>query len=321
LTRSTVINAQLRDGWVTPKDKLVGGHLFKAEFGGPDDETNVVPWSQTAEREHGVFEKTYEAAAVKDAKILANKIKKAKVDAAKSTGTPDALATATDGFAATVTTKATFADRPDLEVSEDELTAAGWEETDPERAKRKEKFADVAERFSGIPTQVSVTVAGLSDGEKKTDLKDAEIAPDFKRNDEAIKPEYIVPVRYKRNATGPRPFSMVPDWVAIKKKNRSAEDEARLKKLNHVKDRHGDHFGVTGGSFTDLQELESKLSAFIQADSTEQIEGMYLGDEVLHYVDGTTKIWLCTTPTGELVAGFKLSEGQYNILIKQGTVG
>jgi Domain of unknown function (DUF4157) len=37
----------------------LGGHLFKAEYGGHDDITNVVPWIQTAENKYATFEKAY----------------------------------------------------------------------------------------------------------------------------------------------------------------------------------------------------------------------------------------------------------------------
>jgi hypothetical protein len=38
-------------------------------------------------------------------------------------------------------------------------------------------------------------------------------------------------------------------------------------------------------------------------------------------VNAGTKQWVCTTPTGELVAGFKLSQLQFDKLLSQGTVG
>jgi hypothetical protein len=38
-----------------------GGHLLKAEYGGPDDETNVVPWYKTMEEAYGLFESWYES--------------------------------------------------------------------------------------------------------------------------------------------------------------------------------------------------------------------------------------------------------------------
>ena len=42
--------------------------------------------------------------------------------------------------------------------------------------------------------------------------------------------------------------------------------------------------------------------------------------DVLHYVNSGTKLWVCTEPDGTLVASFKLGQGQYDILIKEGTV-
>ncbi|NKB82672.1 MAG: hypothetical protein GKS05_12460 [Nitrospirales bacterium] len=37
----------------------LGGHLFKAEYGGHDDITNVVPWVNAAEKKYTTFEKAY----------------------------------------------------------------------------------------------------------------------------------------------------------------------------------------------------------------------------------------------------------------------
>lgn len=37
----------------------LGGHLFKAEYGGHDDISNVVPWTQTAESKYSTFERAY----------------------------------------------------------------------------------------------------------------------------------------------------------------------------------------------------------------------------------------------------------------------
>src|SRR5438552_13541562 len=60
--RTAIINAQLTKGWVTPNNlQLTGGHLFKREFGGPDDDTNVVPWATSNEAAFGVTEDEYKA--------------------------------------------------------------------------------------------------------------------------------------------------------------------------------------------------------------------------------------------------------------------
>jgi hypothetical protein len=303
--RTRRINAQMTDGWVTPNQQLIGGHLFKAEFGGPDDDSNVVPWIPGVEAEFGLVETDYKKAADADA-----------TNAAKTN----------TAFTATIKTKATFVDRPDLLVSDGDLTNAGWTDTQPGRDDRKKKYTDVAENFSGIPTVVSVSITGLSSGVKAFSKAGAAIAPTFTRNDLAIQPGYVLPGRFKRKATEARVFPVIPDWLAFKKAKANAKapaDVQRHKKLNHVASRHGADFGVPGNGFADLERLEGALNTFIKDTNNEQIEGIYLLGkiDVLHYVNAGTKQWVSTTPTGELVAGFKLSQLQFDKLLSQGTVG
>jgi hypothetical protein len=301
LKRTVVINGQVKDGWVTPSEKIMGGHLFKSEFGGPDDETNVVPWTQNTENDFSGFEKLYKDTADKDAKNAAS---------------------ANNSFTAAVKTKATFIDRPDLEVSEEELNTAGWTLDDPERGERKAKFADVAERFSGIPTTLSVEVTGVTGGPLTFSRSQPALAPTYQRNNEAIKPAFGVPTRFRRNGTETRKFSTIPDWDAYKKAKAKKPEEIKLaKKLDHVVSHHPGDFGVTGNSVTKLQELEGKIHTFVFDMTNEQIPGTYMGIDVLHYVNNVSRLWACTTPAGELVAAFVLGVGQYGILTKRGTVG
>jgi hypothetical protein len=49
-------------------DPYTGGHLFKAEYGGPDNITNVVPWDNGAEDKYSNFEAAYRRAALAKAK-------------------------------------------------------------------------------------------------------------------------------------------------------------------------------------------------------------------------------------------------------------
>jgi hypothetical protein len=49
------------------KDDYIGGHLFKREYGGPDNITNVVPWLKIAEDNYSKFEGKYEEATIKAA--------------------------------------------------------------------------------------------------------------------------------------------------------------------------------------------------------------------------------------------------------------
>ena len=299
LKRPLVINAQLKAGWVTPGTPVMGAHLVKAEFGGPDDETNVVPWGQTTEDRFSIFEDEYKAAADKDAKQAA---------------------TTNTGFAATINTHATFADRPDLLVSDEDLNTAGWGPVDAKRQERKDKYAEVSERFSGIPTAVRVEVTGLTEGAKRFEVAATEIAPVYTKNPEAVKPGYVVPLRYTRNATEPRLFPKIADWTAYKKaKPKPPDDVARQKKLSHVADRHPAHFGVKNNGMAELEKLEKFIGNFIANPHNEQIVGTYKGINVLHYVDAD-QLWVCTTPTGELVAAFKLGDNQYAILLAEGRV-
>jgi hypothetical protein len=51
--------------------EMIGGHMFKAEYGGVDDINNVVPWNAASEKAYSTFEKAYKALADKRAKEAA----------------------------------------------------------------------------------------------------------------------------------------------------------------------------------------------------------------------------------------------------------
>jgi hypothetical protein len=302
-TRTKSINAALSRSWVQPNQQLIGGHLFGAAFGGPDNDTNVVPWSPTAEGSYSVVEKDFKTQADNDAQQAA---------------------LSHNPFVASVRTQATFVDRPDLKVDDAELGNGGWP-TGPDRTARIDKFNDIADKFSGIPTSVTVTVSGLSTGNKTFTPSATDISPTYTRNPDALKQSFVETVRFKRNATESRQLVKMPDWTAFRKaKSKSPSDLAISKKLGHIAGRHGGQWGVTTSNSPDnLTVLESKIETFIKNASNEQIEGVYVLNkvDVLHYVDHSTKMWACTEPDGTLVASFTLSTGQYNILIAKGTVG
>jgi hypothetical protein len=300
--RTAIINAQLTKGWVTPNNlQLKGGHLFKREFGGVDDDTNVVPWLESNEAAFGVVEDEYKAAADKDA-----------ATAAKSN----------QAFTATVKTNATFFDRPDLQVSDDDLDKAGWTSTDPDRAKRKNQYDDVADKFSGIPTTVTVKATGLSVGDKTFTRSADQVAPAFTRNPEGIKPTYGIPNRFKRHATETRKLSTILDWNKYKGKKKDPDDVYRGKKLMHVIDNHGVDWGVTKNSVPDLERLQGILETFILNTSNEQIEGVYLLGkiEALFYVNDTSKLFVGVDTAGKLISGWKLSDDQYTKLTTKGVL-
>jgi len=300
--RTAIINAQLTKGWVTPNNlQLTGGHLFKRELGGPDDDTNVVPWLASNEAVFGLVEDEYRAAADKDA-----------VAAAKSN----------QPFTATVKTRATFVDRPDLQLTDKELETAGWTDTDPERPKRKAQYDDVADKFSGIPTSVTVKVTGLSVGEKTFTRAADQIAPAFTRNPDAIKPTYVLPSRFKRNAAETRVLSKIPDWDKYKGKTKDPEDVYRGKKLNHLAANHGADWGVKGNSMAVLQQLEGILDAFIRDTGHEQIEGVYLLGKIdaLYYLDDASKLFVAVDTAGKLISGWKMDQTQYTKLTTKGVL-
>jgi hypothetical protein len=300
--RTAIINAQLTKGWVTPNNlQLTGGHLFKREFGGPDDDTNVVPWLTSNEAAFGIIEDQYRAAADTDAAL-----------AAKSN----------QPFTATVKTNATFVDRPDLQLTDGELDTAGWTSTDPERPRRKAQFDDVADKFSGIPTAVTVKVTGLSGGDKTFTRAADQIAPAFTRNPEAIKPSYVLPSRFTRNATATRAFSRIPDWDKYKGKTKDPDDVYRGKKLNHVAANHGADWGIKGNSMAVLQQLEGILDTFIRDTGNEQIEGVYLLGKIdaLYYLNDASRLFVAVDTGGKLISGWKLDPAQYIKLTTKGVL-
>lgn len=293
LKAAAILNAQLRDGWVTPNEQLTGGHLFKREFGGPDNPTNVVPWRQSVEDDFTLFENDYKAKADRDAE-------------------KNALSNLP--FTATVRSKATFVDRPDLEVGDDQLNSAGWGPTDAGRQERKDQYSDVADKFSNIPTRVEVSVIGLTSGPTSFAADKSTIAPDYVLNPAAIRPDYVVPARFVRNATKPRKFVKV-NWVTA-----SQNDPAR-KQIQHAASRHGHEFGLTtSGAKNNLQAMEGKLDEILTDTGNEQIEGLYRKEEVLHYFNEASRLWLCTREEGELVAAFHLNQDQYDLLTTKGLV-
>jgi hypothetical protein len=293
LKAAAILNAQLRDGWVTPNEQLTGGHLFKRGFGGPDNPTNVVPWRQSVEDNFTLFEDDYK--------------QKADQDAAKNklSNLP---------FTATVRSKATFVDRPDLAVGDEQLNSAGWGPTEAGRQERKNQYADVADKFSHIPTKVEVSVIGLTAGLKSFTADKSTIAPDYVLNPAAIRPDYVVPARFVRNATKPREFVKV-DWA------KATQNDPARKQIQHATSRHGPEFGLTkSGAKANLEAMEKKLDEILTDTGNEQIEGLYRKEEVLHYFNETSRLWLCTREGGELVAAFHLNQDQYDLLTTKGLV-
>jgi hypothetical protein len=298
LKPALLINAQVKDGWVIPStDKLKGGHLLKAQYGGADDPTNVVSWSETCEASFGLYEEAYANEAMKQARIGKQPV------------------------TITLAKAATFADRPDLKLTDQEAEAAGWTAGDPERKKRQDKYDEIAENFSTIPTKVTVTISGLTTNPAPFERNGQDLAPDFKKSDAAIKPGFAPYVRFKVNPGLPRTLATITDWNAMKASVKSGSDGDRYGKLAHVKGRHGDQFGV--GKATDydgLKAFEDIIEKFIADTAHTQIEGEYQGMAVIHYFDEPTQLWVCTDPTNELVAGFKLGPMQAASLKAKGVV-
>ena len=68
-----------------------------------------------------------------------------------------------------------------------------------------------------------MAISGLSSGTKNFAKAGTQIAPAFTRNDLAIQPGYVVPARFKRNATETRSLSLIPDWAAFQKAKPAAK--------------------------------------------------------------------------------------------------
>ena len=61
-SHAAAINKLANDSKVSPSQTLIGGHLHKREYGGEDNDQNVVPWSETCESSYSTdFEQKYEA--------------------------------------------------------------------------------------------------------------------------------------------------------------------------------------------------------------------------------------------------------------------
>jgi hypothetical protein len=280
---------------VDPGDQLKGGHLLKKEFGGPDNDENVVPWSLVTEREFTQFEEQYQKAI--------------DADVAKA-------ASATTPFTATVRTQATFEDRPDLEATDADLDNAGWVSGQP-RADRKKKFAEIAENFSHIPTKVSVEVLGVTGPSLLFDRSGVGVAPKYLRNDAALKRTFNpTPYVYDPSPNLPR------TWVRVEATWKNQSDLVR-KQLKHEWAHKTDWgFGPTDGeTVANLKLYETRLKDHVESPGTTQIRGVYRGTTpVMHYLDQATSKWVCTHLDGRLYCAWRLGAGQVNSLLLNGSV-
>jgi hypothetical protein len=287
--RAAKVNYFIRQEWVKPETPLIGGHLFKREYGGPDDETNVVPWTHDAEDKFTTFEDDYASKAKAAAPVEAE-----------------------------VQTEAAFKDRTDLETSDGELLATNWDASDASgRQQRIKEFETVAETFADIPKEVAVTVTippstTLSFAAPGT----AAIEPPFAKNKAALKSGFKPTKRpFEIDPKKPRLFIEVANWRKQK--------EAARKKLQHEW-KHCEDFGLASAdkaNIQNLQRFEQKIKDHIEDVSKKQILGTYRGTTtVLHYLDETTNVWACTKEDGSLVAAWKLSPQQVVGLLSFGKV-
>lgn len=289
VSRATKVNYLIREEWVKPETPLIGGHLFKREYGGPDDETNVVPWTNDAESKYTTFEDDYASKAKSAAPVEAE-----------------------------VHTEATFVDRPDLETSDGELLASSWPSSDaPGRQKRISEFETVAETFADIPQKVAVTVT-IPPSQTLTFSAPGTttIEPPFVKNKSALKSGFT-PTK--------RPFDLDPKRkrLFIEVANWRDQKEASRKKLQHEW-KHREDFGLASGDKQNpgnLKIYEKKIKDHIEDVSKKQILGTYRGTTtVLHYLDETTNVWACTKEDGSLVGAWKLSPQQVVGLLSFGKV-
>lgn len=284
--RAALINWQIREGWVTPNKTLIGGHLFKREFGGLDNATNVVPWTPEAEQRFTVFEDQYTLAVRAAAPIIA-----------------------------TVSTVARFVDRPEFVVTSAELDAAGWAAAAPDKALRIAQFDKVADLLSEIPNEVEVKVTAPGGLMEKFEASRADMEPPFVKNPAALLPAFTPakPV-FTMNPNVPRLLKKVVNW--------SNQKDKSLKFLQHEW-AHAPDFGVPGKWNPQQGRLfEQAIETHIMAPATTQILGTFRGTtEVLHYVDPNTLLWACTAPgDGQLVGGWELGQLQFDMLMTTGTV-
>lgn len=149
-SHATAINKLVSKKSFDSAEELIGGHLHKREYGGEDNDANVVPWQQTCENSFSNdFEKKYEA------KFVDNKGKEVEFSA-----------------------KATFADK-DLGLTE----SAEWnKEVDNVITTRKKailttKLKPIKEALERIPTNVKTACLGESFDKSGTD-----IAPNYSLN-------------------------------------------------------------------------------------------------------------------------------------------
>ncbi|WP_205010691.1 DUF4157 domain-containing protein [Nitrosomonas oligotropha] len=142
-SHASAINKLVEKSTISPAVELIGGHLHKREYGGEDNDQNVVPWSATCESSYSTdFEQKYEA----------------KFDAHK-------------GSALTFIAKAKFANK-DLGLT----GSAEWEnEQDKEIPSRKKillekKLDPIREVLERIPTEVETSCADVDFKKSGTDI-------------------------------------------------------------------------------------------------------------------------------------------------------
>ncbi|PTQ78763.1 uncharacterized protein DUF4157 [Nitrosomonas oligotropha] len=149
-SHASAINKLVEKSTVSPAVELIGGHLHKREYGGEDNDQNVVPWSATCESSYSTdFEQKYEA----------------KFDAHK-------------GSALTFIAKAKFANK-DLGLT----GSAEWEnEQDKEIPSRKKillekKLDPIREVLERIPTEVETSCADVDFKKSGTDIAPVYVLP------------------------------------------------------------------------------------------------------------------------------------------------
>lgn len=138
--------------------------------------------------------------------------------------------------------------------------------------------------------------------------------------------DHLLQSMRSRDAPAPA-VSSEPEGEAVQREfkldpglDRKIEFPERRKVQHEYK--HAGDFGVTGNqNNAKLEEFKQKLKEHVESLDSRQIRGTYRGAiDVIHYVNSTANLWVCTEPDGKLVASWKLSATQYTGLITTGNV-
>jgi hypothetical protein len=94
---------------------------------------------------------------------------------------------------------------------------------------------------------------------------------------------------------------------------RSAQLQSKFK--------HAADFGLIGNyNKANAAKFSAAINQHINSPAVQVIKGTYKGNKVIHYLNSFTGVNVISSPTGEFISGWKLGSGQFQGVLKNGTL-